>query len=80
MKTLEEIKDLMVGKSVITNLADLLHANDSLYDKPPIRDYPHYRRFLLQYGRLPGDIFLSVWQLMRLSAICTSSIFTDPVR
>lgn len=28
MKTLEEIKDLMVGKSVITNLADLLRAND----------------------------------------------------
>lgn len=28
MKTLEEIKDLMVGKSVITNLAELLRAND----------------------------------------------------
>lgn len=28
MKTIEEIKDLMVGKSVITNLADLLRAND----------------------------------------------------
>ena len=28
MKTLEEIKDLMVGKSVITDLADLLRAND----------------------------------------------------
>ena len=28
MKTLEEIKDLMVGKSVITNLADLLRTND----------------------------------------------------
>ena len=31
MKTLEEIKDLMVGKSVITNLADLLRANDEEY-------------------------------------------------
>lgn len=28
MKTIEEIKDLMVGKSVITNLADLFRAND----------------------------------------------------
>lgn len=28
MKTIEEIRDLMVGKSVITNLADLLRAND----------------------------------------------------
>lgn len=28
MKTIEEIKDLMVGKSVITDLADLLRAND----------------------------------------------------
>ena len=28
MKTIEEIKALMVGKSVITNLADLLRAND----------------------------------------------------
>ena len=28
MKTIEEIKDLMVGKSIITNLADLLRAND----------------------------------------------------
>ena len=28
MKTLEEIKDLMVGKSVITNLVDLLRTND----------------------------------------------------
>jgi len=28
MKTIEEIKDLMVGKSVIKNLADLLRAND----------------------------------------------------
>ena len=28
MKTLKEIKDLMVGKSVITNLADLLRTND----------------------------------------------------
>ena len=28
MKTIEEIRDLMVGKSVITNLADLLSAND----------------------------------------------------
>ena len=31
MKTLEEIKDLMVGKSVISNLADLLRANDEEY-------------------------------------------------
>ena len=29
MKTIEEIRDLMVGKSVITNLADLLRANDT---------------------------------------------------
>ena len=28
MKTIEEIRDFMVGKSVITNLADLLRAND----------------------------------------------------
>ena len=28
MKTIEQIKDLMVGKSVITDLADLLRAND----------------------------------------------------
>ena len=28
MKTIEEVKDIMVGKSVITNLADLLRAND----------------------------------------------------
>lgn len=28
MKTLKEIKDLMVGKSVITNLVDLLRTND----------------------------------------------------
>ena len=28
MKTIEEIRDLMVGKSVITDLADLLRAND----------------------------------------------------
>ena len=28
MKTIEDIRDLMVGKSVITNLADLLRAND----------------------------------------------------
>lgn len=28
MKTIEEIRDLIVGKSVITNLADLLSAND----------------------------------------------------
>ena len=29
MKTIEEIRDLMVGKSVITDLADLLRANDA---------------------------------------------------
>lgn len=29
MKTIEQIKDLMVGKSVISDLADLLRANDS---------------------------------------------------
>ena len=28
MKTIEQIKDLMVGKSVITDLADLLRVND----------------------------------------------------
>ena len=28
MKTIAEIKDLMVGKSVITDLADLLRTND----------------------------------------------------
>lgn len=29
MKTIEDIKNLMVGKSVITNLVDLLRANDA---------------------------------------------------
>lgn len=29
MKTIEDIKNLMVGKSVITDLADLLRANDA---------------------------------------------------
>ena len=29
MKTIEQIKDLMVGKSVIVDLADLLRANDA---------------------------------------------------
>jgi hypothetical protein len=29
MKTIEQIKDLMVGKSVIADLADLLRANDA---------------------------------------------------
>ena len=29
MKTIEQIKDLMVGKSVITDLADLLRTNDA---------------------------------------------------
>ena len=29
MKTIDEIRDLMVGKSVITDLADLLRANDA---------------------------------------------------
>ena len=29
MKTIEEIRDLMVGKSVITDLADLIRANDA---------------------------------------------------
>ena len=29
MKTIEQIKDLMVGKTVITDLADLLRTNDA---------------------------------------------------
>ena len=29
MKTIEQIKDLMIGKSVIADLADLLRANDT---------------------------------------------------
>ena len=33
MKTIEDIKNLMVGKSVITDLADLLRANDAEFDK-----------------------------------------------
>ena len=43
MKTLEEIKDLMVGKSVITDLADLLRANDGEFaesEKKYLKLYP----------------------------------------
>lgn len=33
MKTIEQIKDLMIGKNVIADLADLLRANDSDFEE-----------------------------------------------
>ena len=42
---------------VINSNAHFSSSSESLCAKPPIMDFPHYRRFSLQRGRLLGDIF-----------------------
>ena len=52
MKTLEEIKNLMMGKSVITNLADLLRTNDEEFAESEKKYLAAVERLR---SELPGD-------------------------
>jgi len=52
MKTIEQIKDLMVGKTVITNLADLLRTNDAAFAESEKKYLAAVERLR---SELPGD-------------------------
>ena len=52
MKTIEQIKDLMVGKSVIADLADLLRANDTDFAESEKNYYAAVEKLR---ATLPGD-------------------------
>ena len=52
MKTIEQIKDLMVGKSVIADLADLLRANDTDFAESKKNYYAAVEKLR---ATLPGD-------------------------
>ena len=52
MKTIEQIKDLMVGKTVITDLADLLRTNDADFAESEKKYLAAVERLR---SELPGD-------------------------
>ena len=72
MKTIEQIKELMVGKSVITDLADLLRANDAAFAESEKRYFEAVEklRTALPADQNPSlDEYLAAWETDIISAV-----------
>jgi len=72
MKTLEQIKDLMVGKSVITDLADVIRANDKEFMES---EKKYQAAVETLRANLPADLtpsldeFLEAWETDIISSV-----------
>ena len=72
MKTIEQIKEFMVGKSVITDLADLLRANDAAFAESEKRYFEAVEKLR---NALPADQnpslneYLSAWETDIISVV-----------
>ena len=72
MKTLEQIKDLMVGKSVITDLADVIRANDKEFmdSEKKYQAAVETLRANLSADLTPSlDEFLEAWEMDIISSV-----------
>ena len=72
MKTIAQIKELMVGKSVITDLADLLRANDASFVESEKRYFEAVEklRTALPADQNPSlDEYVSAWENDIISAV-----------
>lgn len=72
MKTIEQIKDLMVGKSVVADLADVIRANDKEF----VESEKKYQAAVeMLRTNLPADLtpsldeFLEAWETDIISAV-----------